>query len=122
MPLIDAIGKGSGNRNPKSFTLAELEALGNTTFSQLPPSTQRWAEVQASQLHSGGTYGPAQQRQLEMRIGGMFSQAEQGRVLAAVRFLALLNSAGGNFARLQTQRGGLTPFQRQLFGGAQFGL
>ena len=120
MPILDAIGN-PGHRNPKSFTLQDLEVMGNATFSQLPAATQRWAEMQAKQLSAKGAYGPAQQRQLELQISGLFSQAEKSRVLAAVRFLALRASAGGNLSKLYSQRGGLTLFQKQLVGGSQLG-
>ena len=112
MPLFDAIGKR------QSLTLLELERFGNNAFTQLPPLTQRSAETLAAELVSRGAFGPVEQRTLSLQIQGRFPQADQERVLAAVRFLALRNTAGGSVFQLGQQAGGLTQFQKQLIGGA----
>lgn len=95
----------------------ELETSVGNLFSQLPPTTQTWAQAQASAIVRHAQFGPTQQRDLEFQIGARFPGTDKARVVAVVRYLALKETAGGNFSQLFGAGRALTPLQQQLIAG-----
>jgi hypothetical protein len=100
-----------------AVTPIQLETSVGILFSQLPPATQAWAQAQASAIVRQAQFGPTQQRELESQIALRLPGADLARVVAVVRYLALKETAGGNFSRLFGKGRVLTPLQQQLLAG-----